>query len=392
MKARITDTLLRRERGPKFRKEIYDTAEPGYVALLLPSGKISLYWYQDRGAKKHKLGNWPDFDADAGRELCKQRKQASGADTTRRITLESFIADVYSPDYVLHHKNDKHLDTLKPFRRAWGNLDLDEITEDMADDWRSQRRRDGIKPSTINRNITALKAALSFAVRKKYLAVNPLRGMRRLKVEQENRVRYLTNDEEKALRDAVDAREAKLRLERASANQWRAVRGYESLEDLSNLPFADHLKPMILVSLNTGLRQGELFSLLWADVVNDEVITVQSGKSKSLRTRHVPLNREARDTVKSWRAQTGGQGYVFASVDGEPFDNVKRAWTTVSSGLVDFHWHDMRHHFASRLVIRGVPLNTVRELLGHSDIKMTLRYAHLAPGHMREAVELLSHA
>ncbi|MEQ8693010.1 MAG: tyrosine-type recombinase/integrase, partial [Pseudomonadales bacterium] len=62
----------------------------------------------------------------------------------------------------------------------------------------------------------------------------------------------------------------------------------------------------------------------------------------------------------------------------------------VCPGLEDFRWHDLRHHFASKLVMSNIALNTVRDLLGHSDIKMTTRYAHLAPGHMREAVEAIS--
>jgi site-specific recombinase XerD len=76
------------------------------------------------------------------------------------------------------------------------------------------------------------------------------------------------------------------------------------------------------------------------------------------------------------------------------FDNVKKSWMSLlkSAGIENFRWHDMRHHFASKLVMAGVDLNTVRELLGHADIKMTLRYAHLAPEYKAKAVAKLIEA
>jgi len=82
---------------------------------------------------------------------------------------------------------------------------------------------------------------------------------------------------------------------------------------------------------------------------------------------------------------------VFPAKNGRPFHNVRKAREGALSdaGITKFRWHDMRHHFASRLVMAGVNLNTVRELLGHADLRMTLRYAHLAPEHKAAAVEKL---
>lgn len=98
------------------------------------------------------------------------------------------------------------------------------------------------------------------------------------------------------------------------------------------------------------------------------------------------------DTLKSWRNQSNIElARVFPSGDGGRLDNVKRSWITIlkSAKIQNLRWHDMRHDFASKLVMKGVPLNTVRELRGHSDLNTTLRYAHLAPDHKADAVALI---
>ena len=150
---------------------------------------------------------------------------------------------------------------------------------------------------------------------------------------------------------------------------------------------------MVLVALNTGLRRGELFSLTWDNVCFERAtLTVQGETAKSGKTRHVPLNIVALHALKEWQKITSSSNLVFSNTKtGNAFSHVKKSWASLldMANIKNFRWHDMRHHFASKLVMAGADLNIVRELLGHSDIKMTLRYAHLAPEHKANIVAML---
>jgi site-specific recombinase XerD len=107
------------------------------------------------------------------------------------------------------------------------------------------------------------------------------------------------------------------------------------------------------------------------------------------------MNKVSFDTLTRWRKQmkhTAPGSLVFPSPQtGEIMGDCRTAWENLleRAQINNFRWHDMRHDFASQLVMRGVDLNTVRELMGHADLKMTLRYAHLAPNAKMRAVELL---
>ena len=172
---------------------------------------------------------------------------------------------------------------------------------------------------------------------------------------------------------------------RESANRWRRQRKQEPLPKLPH--FGDHLTPAVLVSMNTGLRRGELLALKWNDIdFRGKQLTVGGDIAKTGDTRHIPLNSEALETLDHWKAQRPDPERVFPI--GSSF---KSAWGALleRAGITSFRWHDLRHHFASRLVQASVPLNTVRELLGHGSLKMTLRYAHLAPDQKRDAVAKL---
>ena len=122
------------------------------------------------------------------------------------------------------------------------------------------------------------------------------------------------------------------------------------------------------------------------------IIKVRAENAKTGKARHLPMNEGTVSVLNDWFHQTNGKGLVFVSpVTGKRYDNVNTTWRQVlkSAGITNFRWHDMRHDFASRLVMAGADLYVVKELLGHSTIQMTERYAHLAPSATAAAVSLL---
>jgi integrase len=152
------------------------------------------------------------------------------------------------------------------------------------------------------------------------------------------------------------------------------------------------LDVIVLLAINTGLRKGELLSLQWHDInFDNKILTVDFQNAKSGNTRHLPLNIKAFNELIQWQKLSGNEGYVFKDRNNQPLKDFPSLWGEIldEANIADFRFHDLRHHFASKLVMASVDLNTVRELLGHSDLKMTLRYAHLAPEHKAAAVNLI---
>ena len=225
---------------------------------------------------------------------------------------------------------------------------------------------------------------------------NPIAKIKKLKeTDSVEKIRYLAPEEYQRLIATLDARDEELRKGRENFNAWRTERSYDLYPDLRTQPFADHLKPMILIALNSGIRRSELFHLEWSDIdMKHNTLMVRAESAKSGKMRRVKMNATLRTTLKDWKKCGGKTKLIFPSQNEKPFTNCDKSWGKLLKGadISDFRWHDMRHDFASQLVMAGVDLNTVRELLGHSDIKTTLRYAHLAPEHKQAAVDLLDAA
>ena len=403
MKEKLTAKLLGSLHVTGNEYEVHDTTVGGLFVRVTAAGAKSYVVSWARGRKK-TLGRVGILTLDQARTeatqyLAEARAHGEPLAVTqgrRGATLPSlrdFIEDTYMPWFKAHHKgHEKTLHTLSNNFDPIMSQRLDAITGRDLEQIRTGWMQAGNKASTVNRKMGSISGVFSRAVEWDYIDTHPLTKLKQLKVDSKGVIRYLAADETKRLRDALDARQDEMRAERKSANTWRTDRHREPMPSLLELPFTDHLKPMVLVSLNTGMRRGELFDLKWSAVnFGTKTITVAGATTKTSDTRHIPMNKEALGVLEAWKKQVKKSPYVFPGQDGGRFEDVKSAWLKLleRAQIDGFRWHDMRHDFASRLVMAGVPLNTVRDLLGHADIKMTLRYAHLAPETKAAAVELI---
>jgi len=411
MRTKITKSLVSSAQPGPSDMTIADTTVVGSELRVRPSGtKAWAYRYRNTqgGQRRIVLGRFPGLSVDEARQLAIQaagdvsrgtdvqaKKHAARADGARaaKNTLRLFMTSKYDSWATTHLRSGAyqiariHCDFID-----WFDKPMADLNTWLIEGWRKRRLEIGNKPSTINRNLQRLHAVLSKAVLWKVIDRHPFTGIKPLKSDRSGRVRYLGADEEIRLRYAMVAQETKRREARARFNAWKEVRGHQTLPPRTE-EYVSHMRPMVLIAMNTGLRRGELFNLRWKDLdLPAKWLTVAGATAKSGQTRRIPLNEEAHEAFAEWRDQTGrvaNDAYVFPGLEGRKLTDIHKAWHTIVAGaeIVDFRFHDLRHHFASRLVQSGVDLNTVRELLGHADVAMVLRYAHLSPDSLVTAVE-----
>ncbi|MFN7916897.1 MAG: tyrosine-type recombinase/integrase [Vicinamibacterales bacterium] len=397
MLRKITVELTRKL--PTRDVDIRDTKLTGFMIRCRATGR-HVYRVQLGRARAMTIGPVAELTPEQARDKAWEHLNADkrGLDPVARKRAEkarkpfsAFLDDDYEPWVLEHHK--RGAESLRRLRTVFAELNhrkLDEITAFTVESWRTKwLKSTGAKPATVNSYVTTLRAALSRAVEWGMIPAHPLKSVKQLKEDKTGRVRFLSAAEETRLRDALAKRDEARKARREKANAWRRARGYAEYDAEGR----DHVTAIVLLALNTGLRKGEVFNLGWADVdLLTKLVTVRGEGAKSGQTRYVNLNDEALAVLKDWRKLSGGDGYVFPGrVEGKPLEDIKHAWGPLmeSARITNFTIHDLRHTFASNLVMAGVDLNTVRELLGHADIKMTLRYAHLAPEHKAAAVQTL---
>lgn len=414
---KITRDLIRTVIPEAKPFDVRDSDVRGFILRVNPSGRMAFVVQYDR-SKRLTLGYTDVLNVSEARDMARmvladyargidpqeeRRKAKQAARREAALTLGALLDGTEYTTWARSHYRDSEA-VVKRLKVNFSDLlamPVDQITPGIVRDWRQKRSASGMSASTLNRQLNPLKAVFRWAASDEatrhgaLIERNPLVGAAKMeKVDSGDPVtRYLTSDEETRLRATLDAREARIRAERASANRWRAVRGYDLMPDLKD-GYADRLKPLVLLSLNTGIRRGEAFALTW-DRVNllsaTPIITIEGKSSKTNSTRHIPLNREALEVLTAWKKQQGGRGYVFPGDDGKQLQSVRSSWeqVLVDAKISDFRWHDLRHTFASNLAIAGESLYVIQQLLGHKTPKMTMRYAHLSPGVFSSAVARL---
>jgi integrase len=334
-----------------------------------PSGNKIYYIDFTKNGKRSskKLGSADILTVAQAREAAKDflARVALGEDAGKKKndpTLGEYLAEHYFPWVLANRKNGAG--TAARIKFSFGFLwdaqirDIDII---QVEKWRVERVKTR-KAASVNREVTALRAALNWGLKRGLYETDPLARLERLQErDSQPKIRFLSPDERERLFDALERCEP-------------------------------YLKCMTLISLNTGIRRGALFSLLWTDVdLDKKILTLRGEDAKNSKTNYVPLNDAALAAFREWRKTSKGELAFPSPRSGNRLTGCRHSWKSLmkAANIENFRWHDMRHDFASRLVMKGVDLNTVRELLGHSDIKMTLRYAHLAPEVKAKAVAAL---
>jgi integrase len=265
-----------------------------------------------------------------------------------KANKRSYESDCWRAEVLVNYFGSKPLDKITPF-------DIEKFKRDRL----SGITKRGLKRSaaSVNRDLELLSKVFRMAGIKN----NPCRQVSRLR-EDNHRMRYLTVEEEDRLRPLL------------LLSPWA------------------HLRPIIIVALNTGLRRGELFSLKKDDVdFNLDVINVLN--TKSGKPRQVPIEGETRETLFELCQTSRASEYVFTNYEtGTRFVEVRKAFKSAcrAAGIENFNFHDLRHTFGTRLADAGVDVVKIKELMGHASITTTMRYMHASEKGKREAIAKLS--
>ena len=348
----------------------------------------NVYWicYKNLEGRIIRESSKSEKYADAVDKLSDRRLEIKKGEEPEIKKILNHTFNELAEEYLSWAERQRSYERKKGFigqlKEEFGHLPLRRFNTLLIEQFQTGRLNNGKrfnrgnKPATVNRLLATLKHMFTKAVDWNMVEEGILKRIRKVKLLPENnrRLRYLSKEEIQNLLGECDA----------------------------------HLKPIVVMALNAGCRKSEILNLRW-DQVDFKHGFILLDDTKNGERREIPINGTLRETLEFlfrgtkvrprrldipwvfYDPKAGRPDPETGKPEWRPYKDVKRSFNTAckKAGIRDFVFHDLRHCFASQLVMAGVDLTTVKELLGHKTLTMTLRYAHLAPSHKVKAVDLL---
>ena len=368
--AKLVDAGIARLRPREREYTIWDSRMTGLGVRVRPSGGKSyvLLLETDGRSRRLSLGLVSARTVAEIRRECHARKANPEPE---RVGKPQLTVPLFR-DFVAGPWKETHFDCYKPSTQrsdsyrlntrllpAFGTKPLDRITSAQVRQWFEQYSRTA--PGGANRALEMLQQIMNFAIARGHIDTNPARDAR--KNRRPALTRFLSLEEVGRLHRVLDAQTRKECRQQAD---------------------------IIRLLLLTGCRKGEIVCLRWSEVHSDMLVL----RDSKTGPRKVPLNSQARQILD--RQPRGESAFVFPS----PLDPSRHRGVTLTlwyrvrreAGIEDVRLHDLRHTMASHAVMNGVPVPVVSRLLGHSNVRMTLRYAHIADRDIEAKAERIGHA
>ena len=364
-RTRLTDAAIARLQSREREYTVWDSRAPGLGVRVRPTGGKSYVMLHDAGGRSRRasLGPVAAKGIARARRECLARQAAGAPDrdaAPARVMpgFREFVEGEWKPTHFERYKPS----TKKGFRSllktrllpAFGASPLDRIAPAGVRHWFADFSRTA--PGNANHALSLLRQIMNFAIARGHIEKNPTQGIRPNR--RPRLTRFLSREEIARLHLVLDRQTRKGCREQAD---------------------------IIRLLLLTGCRRSEIVCLRWSEV-RDGALMLADGKTGP---RTVPLNSLARHILD--RQPRGASAFVFPS----PLDHTRprhahlRIWYQIrrEAGIEDVRLHDLRHTFASQAVMNSIPVPIVSRLLGHSNVRMTLRYAHLADRDVEAAAE-----
>ena len=374
-KVTLTPALIRSAACPSGRPKVdyFDTTLTGLVLEVRPTGRKTFYQrYTDaRGSQRQfKIGTADAVSLEQARRKGRAVKaeaflgpdpQLQRRELRASLTLAELVQSRYLPHVKEYKRSWKTDETILRLHilPALGSLYLDEVTPERIGDLVRTMRVKGYAVGTTNRVVILLRYVFNLARKWKIAGVNENPTVALQLAPEAHRERFLTIEETRRLLLSIAAD-----ANRTAANA-------------------------ILLLLLTGARRNEITHAEWSHL-DWRKKTLLVPKSKSGKPRKITLNGQALALLRSIK-RTKGNPYIFPAPGTErPSPSLYYPWHRIRkrAGLPDLRLHDLRHSFASFLVNKGVSIYVVQDLLGHTQLKTTQRYAHLTGETLRDAAEI----